>query len=452
MRDFPAKEVWHDYQLHVAQGCLTNSKHIDRHIGGIYPEIVSGGRGAVVTAYDDRGLKKTYIDYIQGLGANFFGMGNPMIANDVQPYLFDAWALSLNSPHEVIAAMSVKEYFPFVDKVKFLKTGSEACTASLKYARAHTGRDVILTHGYHGYHDPFVSTLSPAIGVPIDHNVKVFSNLDQITKEVAAVIVEPVIIDWSDERMDFLKQLREKCTETGTVLIFDEVITAFRFSGYGVCNYSGITPDLLVIGKALGGGMALSAVCGKSEIMDQSDVFISTTFAGEVMPLVACASALKCLRKYSTMSIKTLWVNGQNFMDKFNTFNKDVQIQGYPTRGSFVGKQSALHLFFQETAKAGILFGPSWFYSFDNVEHDEMTLAACFSILGRISRGEIKLVGKVPTSPFSAQQRSITNDDTERAVERPTEERSKITRRRDRREKESRRIDRARAGETTRPS
>jgi hypothetical protein len=236
----------------------------------------------------------------------------------------------------------------------------------------------------------------------------------------------------------------------GAVLIFDEVLTGFRFKDYGVCNYSGVTPDLLVLGKALGGGMALSAVCGPDEIMNQDDVFVSTTFAGEVLPLVACYSALRALKKYSTLSIKDLWTRGQNFMDKFNSFSKNVFIEGYPTRGVFSGNLDTLHLFFQEAAKAGLLFGPSWFYSFDNVEHDDMTLSTCEDILGRIDRGEIKLEGKVPTSPFSAKIRN--KDESTRDVSRPTEERGETSRRRERREKESRRFNRAHNRKASRTS
>jgi glutamate-1-semialdehyde aminotransferase len=442
MRDLPSKELWYEYRLSIAQGCLTNSKHVDRHIGGIYPEVAAGGRGAVLTTYDDRGRKKTYIDYIQGLGANFLGMGNAHIANDVRPFIDDAWSLSLNGPHEILAANMVKEYFPFVKKVKFLKTGSGACSAAIKLARAHTGRDLILSEGYHGHHDDFISLLEPSVGVPRRDTIKPLKDLDQIDKYVGAVIVEPVITDWSPERMTWLIKLREQCTKVGAMLIFDEVLTGFRFKDYGVCNYSGVTPDLLVLGKALGGGMALSAVCGPDEIMNQDDVFISTTFAGEVLPLVACHSALKALKKYSTLSVKELWIRGQNFMDKFNSFSSNIFIEGYPTRGIFSGKVSTIHLFFQEAAKAGLLFGPSWFYNFDNVEHDDMTLSTCEDILGRIDRGEIKLEGKVPTSPFSNKLRS--NDDSTRDTSRPTEERGETTRRRERREKESRRSDRAR--------
>lgn len=307
----------------------------------------------------------------------------------------------------------LKAFFPFTDAWKFLKTGSEACSAAIRIARAATGRSWVASDGYHGFHDSFVSLTEPAIGVPRWPNVGYreestnpmhkLHSIDQITSSYAAVIIEPVITDWSDDRRRYLQELRETCTKHGVMLIFDEVITGFRWPKLSVSNCWGITPDLIVLGKAIANGMPLAAVGGKYAVMNGAEYFVSSTYAGETLSLVAAKKTIELLH---IKDMNWLWRKGQDFIDQFNSVCPEkVRLEGYPTRGILTGDPLCKALFMQEAVLAGMLWGPSYFYNFPLAEEAPHALGAIKAILGRIDRGEVKLKGEMPSSPFAQKVR-----------------------------------------------
>ena len=274
-------------QNSIAQGALTNSKRLESFVAGVFPSHFVRGNQEYVYDYNDN----QYIDYLCGLGTNLFGYTNPDVTLAIQRALLHGTSLSLGSPSEVQFARLFKMKFPFVDKIKILKSGSEGCAASLRIARAFTGRSTVLTEGYHGWHDEFTSLTAPCTGVPRESSYQIeylekSLSIEQLNETVAAVIIEPVITDWSEERRQFLSRLREKCTRSGALLIYDETITAYRFPEYSVASYWGIEPDLFIAGKALANGMPISVVGGKRNVMD-CDYFVSTTYAGERLTLEA---------------------------------------------------------------------------------------------------------------------------------------------------------------------
>jgi len=391
------QQWWHRAQKSVAQGALTNSKHPQMLIQGAYPTHVSHGIGSYL--YDMEGRK--YLDYICGLGVNLFGYGNDKINKELMKHIYGGFSHSLPTKHEVEAAEALKEIFCFVDRWKFLKSGSDACSAAIKIARAATGRDLVLSDGYHGWDDDFVSLVPPAKGVPKRDFIKKLISIDDITKETAAVIIEPVMTDYSPERIAYLNQLRKKCTDTGAMLIFDEVITGFRFKKFGVCNYTGIIPDLLVIGKAMANGLPLSAVGGKAYLMDDPGYFISSTYAGEVFSLAACRKVCELLLKDSDYNIDYLSKSGQDFIDAFNQQPTDVKLAGYPSRGVFTGSDENIAIFMQEMARSEILFCKSFFYNFGHISHNHDVLAIALEIKERIADRSAKMKFPMPQSPFS---------------------------------------------------
>jgi glutamate-1-semialdehyde 2,1-aminomutase len=394
----------------IAQGYLTNSKRPSCHVAGVYPTHVKSGHGCWLWGMDG----KKYTDFICGLGTNLLGYGNARVAHAINTQLVHGYCHSFATYHELEAAEKLKEMFPFVDAVKFLKTGSEACSAAVRIARAVTDRDVVLSEGYHGWHDGFVSLTKPALGVPHSYQLldwKHIYRLDEAKSwgdyewsKVAAVIVEPVITDHSPERRKWLQELREKCTRHGALLIFDEVITGFRWPKYSVSNYWDITPDLIVLGKALGGGMPLAAVGGKYAVMNGAEYFVSSTYAGETLSLTAAKTLMTLLQtKYD---LNQLWEQGERFLAQFNAlWPEGVRIEGYPTRGVFKGDATLKALFFQECCKAGLIFGPSWFFSFPLAEETHGVLDTCRDVLTRIRLGQVKLEGDMPQSAFSQKVR-----------------------------------------------
>lgn len=396
---------WHRRaQESIAQASLTNSKRPASLVEGVYPTHLEKGSGCHV--WDTEGRK--YIDFICGLGTNILGYGSAPVTQAVTDQLRSGSSLSLSTKWEVLAAEKLKEIFPFVDCWKFLKTGSEACLAAIKIARAATGRELVLSSGYHGWGDDFVSLSTPALGVPKMQGYRgeaiddLPEDLEYDWDQVAAVIVEPVMTDDSEERRAWLQRLREICTAHGVMLIFDEVITGFRFPRYSVARYWNIDPDLIVIGKAMANGFPLAAVGGRYSAMN-TEYFVSSTYAGEIPSLVACLTVVKKLQKIN--GIGHLWEHGKRWQAAFNAiWPEGVRLEGYPTRGRFVGGELAKALFFQESCKAGILFGPSWFLSFAHLEA-EPVMEALKAILGRIRAGSVTLEGKLPRSPFAQEIR-----------------------------------------------
>jgi len=529
-------DILHRSRNAIAQGALTNSKHPDCYISGLHPSHIKRGNGAKV--FDGRG--QSYVDFVGGLGAGFFGWNNKYINNAISKSLNDGICHSLPTFYEVEAAEKLKEIFFFVDCFKFLKTGSEACMAAIRIARNHHGvqngnthlhemlerkifdrisherqkdelekktmqsmhqdvsslsenqgnqknsskeilkdnerdssgkkalknkireeqnqreseslsssenskrywnnhtkavsdmwreelrspssglhetsvRDMvvseasrgnapkwlILSDGYHGHSDQFISMLSPAGGVPIDYGILPLTGNEDLIELAAAVIIEPVVTDYSAERIEYLKKLRAKCDETGALLIFDEIITGFRFKKHSVASYTNIIPDLIVLGKAMAGGMPLAAVGGKREIMNDQRYFVSSTYAGEVASLAGCIAACDLLLKNPSYNVDSLWTEGQKFINMINN-NKYFKLEGYPTRGRFVGDEEKINIFIQETAKCYMIFCRSWFINW-NIIDELPTLYPSFSeILSSINDGSSKLEGKPPMSPMAS--------------------------------------------------
>lgn len=398
MRDM---DLWHRGQRAIAQGALTNSKNPRSFVFGVYPKYVKYGRGGCLFDCENN----RYVDYICGLGASILGYGYDPVLKEMTAHLRQGFSHSLPTHHEVETAEALKSVFPFVESFKLLKTGTEACMAALKIARAATGRVKAFSEGYHGWSDPFVSLTEPAAGVCRTQEMHKLTDIEEIDTETAAVIVEPIISDNSPERIDWLNRLRLRCTEVGAVLIFDEVITGFRYMEFSAARHHNVTPDLICIGKAIANGMPLAAVGGSYALMNGT-YFVSSTYAGEVLSLVAAKATIKALQTDNFMKMSTVWPNGQRFMERFNSFYPEkIRLEGYPTRGVFAGDDETIALFFQEAVKAQMLFTKSWFYSGALTEFDDISLNACKMILARIRLGQVRLEGEAPVSPFAQKMR-----------------------------------------------
>lgn len=395
---------WKRAQKCIAQGALTNSKHPDSHVYGVYPTHASGGQGSLLFAEG-----KPYVDYICALGANFLGYANPIIHEALVEEMQKGFSHSLPTTYELDTAEKLKEVFFFIDKWKFLKSGTQACAAAIKIARTYTGRENVLSQGYHGHSDEFVSLTAPALGVHECKNIAQLNSEDMFetfeAETVAAVIVEPVMTDASEERINWLRQLRKKCDTHGILLIFDEVITGFRYKKFSVSQAHAIFPDLLVIGKAMANGLPLAAVGGRSKVMD-TPYFVSSTYAGEILSMVATKKVCDLLVSSSSYRLDKLWEEGERFMAKFNEMGEGrIAIEGYPTRGVFKAEAKIKALFFQEAVKSGFLFCNSWFYNFGLVAYDFSFFSFFKSFMDRLKLGKLKLEGAMPVSPFSQKVR-----------------------------------------------
>lgn len=266
-------------------------------------------------------------------------------------------------------------------------------------------RWLILSDGYHGHHDSFTSLTAPGVGVPTDLGILPLSGNEDLIGIAAAVILEPIITDFSEKRIEWLRSLRENCTRNGTLLIFDEIITGFRFPKYSFSAYSGITPDLICLGKAMANGFPLAAVGGKHHVMNCSEYFVSSTYSGCIDALVACRKVCEMLQR--VYSLDLLWRDGEKFKNDFNSiWPEKIYIEGYPTRGIFKGDVDARNILMQEACFAGILLGTSPWFNFPLVKEASMVIDTLRDILYKIKKNEAKLIGEPPTSPFAEKVRT----------------------------------------------
>jgi glutamate-1-semialdehyde 2,1-aminomutase len=378
----------------IAQGCLTNSKHPNRFIKGIYPTHIK--KGFKCYLYDENNVK--YIDFICGLGANLFGYGNRRIIDKVMYGQYCGACHSLPTIYELEAAEKIKACFPFVDIVKFVNDGSSACSAALLMAQTFTGRENFIQEGYHGWHRHF-------------WDGKLYKTIEKGDFESltdykpACVIVEPVQLDDSRPRVEWLKSLRKWCDKNKIILIFDEIITGLRFNKLSVATKYDIYPDIMLLSKALGNGEKIAAVCGRKDILDSPNYFCSGTFQGNVPGLLAVTHTLNLATNSNLCSQEVLNHEGLQFIEKFNKLTKPYfWLEGYGSRNAFKGDQDKLAIFMQEMAKARILIGASFFINFDLLKHLDELLDYTRYVINRID--SIKLEGEMFSAAFSSKVRS----------------------------------------------
>ena len=250
--------------------------------GRAYPLFIKRAKGCRIT--DPEGAE--WIDYVMGWGSALLGYAHPEIEQAIGAELSSGAILSL--PHELEMRVTAQlcDMIPCAETVLFGKNGSDVCTAAIRIARVHTGRRKVLFTGYHGWQDWYAEALEPALAPGIGaqtayrfrpNDFDDFSALlAQHAGEVAAVILEPAAqvegVDGpvADADPGFLAKLSETCRDQGIVLIFDEIMTGFRYGNNSVQSATGITPDLACFGKALTSSMPLSALVGRGEIVAKS--------------------------------------------------------------------------------------------------------------------------------------------------------------------------------------
>lgn len=384
----------------IAQGALTNSKRPESFIQGVYPTHITHGHGCYL--FDTKG--KRYIDYICGLGTNYFGYANPVLVEIQAQYARLGNSHSFPTVMELELGQALKNLF-HLEKFKFYNSGTEGCMAAVLMARAYDPRRmVVLSEGYHGWSNMFIGLTEPALGVVKDTSMKKLGSDIYLHDwaNVGAVIVEPIITDHSPARIQWLRDLQVMCQKHNVCMIYDETITAYRFPNYTAYQYYDLKPDIVVAGKALANGLKISVVGGSSKYLE-NPYFSSGSYCGE---LVTLAVAKECARLI-TLEYKpdALWQHGQDWLIRFNALSEHIKIEGYPTRGVFVGDPMFKALFWQEACIAGVLFGPSWWYTKALHKEADNVLNICQTIVSRINNGQVSLKGKLPVQPFAQKVR-----------------------------------------------
>jgi glutamate-1-semialdehyde aminotransferase/spore coat polysaccharide biosynthesis protein SpsF (cytidylyltransferase family) len=287
----------------IPTGAQTFSKsHLQFPAGG-YPLYVTHSDGAYVFDVDGN----RYVDLVGALCPIILGYNDPDVNTAIKAQLDKGISFSLSTELEVELAETLTRLIPCAEMVKFGKNGTDVTTAAVRLARAYTGKEYIFSSGYHGWADWSMATTNRNSGIPRDVKDLTtefkFGDKDRLPHwidsfpeghPVAAVIVEP------NDDPEYLKWLREFCTTHGIVLIFDEIITGFRYDLGGAQSLYGVTPDLACFGKAIANGMPLSALVGKKEIMslmNTPDVFYSGTFFGETLSLAAAIATINKMER-----------------------------------------------------------------------------------------------------------------------------------------------------------
>ena len=344
-----------------------------------------------------------YVDFIGSWGPMILGHSNPKIIKAIKDQADLGTSYGAPTEAETSIGELIRAAMPSIEKIRMVNSGTEATMSCIRLARGYTGRNKIIkfTGCYHGHVDSLlikagsgVSTfgLPDSPGIPEElarHTISVPYNdinaflevFESIKSELAAVIIEPIAgnMGFIPGDKDFLETLRTKTHESGSVLIFDEVMTGFRVSLGGAQELYGITPDLTALGKVIGGGLPVGAFGGKAEIMNflapEGPVYQAGTLSGN--PLAVAAG--KCLinELIKTNPYDELEANASYLLTniKNEMFKKEIpfsfnQIGGmfgffftdeFPNNFDDVSASSDQYFesFFKDCLNQGIYFAPS---------------------------------------------------------------------------------------------
>ena len=376
---------------------------------GNMPAEVLLKEGKAGRIWDEAG--REYVDFLLGSGPMFVGHAHPEVTAAVQAQVPLGTTFFGNNRHGIALAEAIVDAVPCADQVRFVCSGTEADLYAMRAARAFRRRDKILKFegGYHGMSDYALMSLAPkkpgnfprpapdSAGIPKSVQdemlVAAFNDIEMVESlireqkdELAGVIVEP-FQRLIPPQPGFLQALRRVTAEHGIPLIFDEVVTGFRFAYGGAQEYYGVTPDLCTLGKIVGGGFALAAVAGRADIMahfdrltmaDEDFLFQVGTLSGNPVASVAGLATLEILRRPG--AYEQVFATGRTLMAALSDLLKrsglKAQVIGEPPlfdiiftdqpvkdyRDTLKGDAAMLKRFNQLLRARGIMKGESKYY------------------------------------------------------------------------------------------
>ncbi|CZE48381.1 glutamate-1-semialdehyde 2,1-aminomutase [Campylobacter geochelonis] len=305
---------------------------------GSEPFMVERAKGAFI--YDVEGKK--YLDFVQSWGPLIFGHADKDIQNAVIKTAKNGLSFGASSPLETKLAKIVLEQFDYLDKIRFVSSGTEATMSAIRLARGFSGKDGIIKFEgcYHGHSDSLLVKAgsgattfgnSSSAGVPQDvakntylaiyNDIESVKNILKENHNIGTIIIEPVAGNMGLVPADkqFLKELRKICDEKNIVLILDEVMSGYRASKLGSYGIYGVKGDIVTFGKVIGGGMNVAAFAGKEEIMNHISplgaVYQAGTLSGNPVAMAAGIASLTKINEsenlYSELeSLATLFMTG----------------------------------------------------------------------------------------------------------------------------------------------
>lgn len=378
---------------------------------GMNPLFIKRAQGSKL--YDVDGNE--YIDYVGSFGPLILGHSHPEVIKAITETAQNGTSYGAPNEYELELARMICEAIPSIEKVRMVNSGTEATMSAIRLARAYTGRNKIIKFEgcYHGHADSFLikagsglltSGIPTSPGVPASNAentlVAKYNDLEsvenlykQANNDIAAIIVEPVAGNMGLvlPELEFLQGLRRITELTGSLLIFDEVITGFRLCYGGYQNICGIKPDLTTLGKIIGGGLPVGAYGGKREIMNriapEGDVYQAGTLSGNPLAMAAGVATLNILKDHdwydrlevltyllttkikSAFEAKGLFYEINRFGSMFSIFFTEKEVVDYDAVLTCDTEKYAQ--FYREILKQGVYFPPAQFETcFLSCAHD----------------------------------------------------------------------------------
>jgi glutamate-1-semialdehyde 2,1-aminomutase len=429
MPPFPLSENLFAKAQEFIPGGVNSPVRAWQAVGGT-PFLVAKAAGSRIFDVDGN----SFLDYVCSWGPLILGHAHPKVVAAVQEAAARGISFGAPSPGEVDLAELLCRALPSLEMVRLVTSGTEACMSALRLARGATGRSLVVKFDgcYHGHADSFLvaagsGVLTQAIpgspGVPPEiagltlslpyNDLEAVSEVfDSRGADIAAVIVEPVAGNMGvvEPRPDFLPGLRHLCDRSGSLLIFDEVITGFRAAWGGAQARCGVRPDLTCLGKIIGGGLPIGAYGGRRDLMSQmapvGPVYQAGTLAGNPVAVAAGLATLRALQEedvYADLENKGAWLARElsgvaaqaGVPVTVNRVGSTLTV--FFTSGPVTGLASAKKAdlaafaqFFQGMLRQGVYLPPSqfeaWFLSLAHTEADlKQTVIAARQVLSEIS-------------------------------------------------------------------
>ncbi len=315
-----SEEIHKEALEHIVGGVNSPSRSY-KAVGGGAPVVMARGKGAYF--YDVDGNR--YIDYLAAYGPIVTGFGHPHIAKAITHAAETGVLFGTPTEHEVKFAKMLKEAIPTLDKVRFNNSGTEAVMTTVRVARAYTGRTKMMKFAgcYHGHFDQVLvaagsgpatlgspdsagvpeSVATEVITVPFNDPEAFKFAMERWGHLLAGILIEPIVGNFGivEPKPGFLELVHELAAEYGVLTIHDEVITAFRFHYGAAHTMLGLKPDLVALGKVIGGGLPIGAYGGKKEIMETvaplGPAYQAGTMAGNPASMLAGIACLEVLQQ-----------------------------------------------------------------------------------------------------------------------------------------------------------
>ena len=380
-----------------------------RSVGGT-PRVIERALGARVWDVDGNEL----IDYVGSWGPMILGHAHPAVVDAIQHAAARGTSYGAPNPHEVELGELIVGAMPSIERLRFVSSGTEAAMSAIRLARAATRRETIvkMAGGYHGHADALlVEPGSGAIGMPAsagvtagaarDTLVAPYNDLDAVDRivqehDVAAVIVEPVAANMGvvAPLPGYLEGLRASTARHGTLLIFDEVITGFRVARGGAQERYGVTPDLTVLGKIIGGGLPVGAYGGRADLMSlvapAGPVYQAGTLSGNPLAMAAGVATLSHLDDDLYANLEEAAAHLEDgLVAAADAAGASVRVSRLASMLTVFVNEGAYPSFFHAMLSAGFLLPPSqheaWFISAAHrVDDLDATLDAARAAFDRI--------------------------------------------------------------------